>query len=85
MLTSQSLPYERIDDGLLQVAVSLTAGEYLLVLQPFGWHLDSEHIPNMPEQFSRAFVIQELHMELVCDFGPYIAIVRKAAQETRPS
>ena len=47
-----TLPYERLNETALAEAVRLHDGEHLLVLQPFGWHLDAEHISNMPEQFS---------------------------------
>jgi len=73
------LPYERVDCEKLQDAIWLLDDEHLLILQPFGWHLDGHHIPNMAEQFSREYVCQELKLEMVCDFGGYIAIVRKHA------
>ena len=72
----KTLPYERIDSAALAVAVRLKDGERLLVLQPFGWHIDGAHIPNAAEQFDRAHVCQEHGWRVVADFGPYIAIVR---------
>ena len=71
-----TLPYERIDSKLLQQVIRLYRGERLLVLQPFGWHLDGHHIPNAVEHFSREWVCDEHRLQVICDFGPYIAIVR---------
>lgn len=71
-----TLPYERIDSQKLQDSIHLFDGQHLLVLQPFGWHLDGHHIPNAPEQFSRESVCDEHGWEVVCDFGPYIAVVK---------
>ena len=48
-----TLPYERIDDKKLMEAVRLFKGEQLLVLRPFGWHIDGKHIPNAAEHLSR--------------------------------
>ncbi len=70
------LDYERIDDDALLKAIRLQPGERLLVLQPFGWHIDAKHIPNAPEQFSRRGVCEEHHWEVVCEYGPYVAIVK---------
>ena len=73
---SQMLPYERIADSRkLAEAFWLRPGQHLLVLQPFGWHLDGHHIPNAAEHFSRDGICREHHWQVVCDFGPYIAII----------
>ena len=69
------LPYERVDSEELLGVVRLGANERLLVLQPFGWHIDGVHIPNAAEQFSRDGVCAEHGWRVVCEFGPYIAIV----------
>lgn len=71
-----TLPYERLMSSRLQAAVNLFSGERLLVLQPWGWHIDGHHIPNAAEHFSREGVCQEHGWHLVCDFGPYVAIVK---------
>ena len=71
-----SLPYERIDGELLKAAIALQSDEQLLTLHPFGWHLDGFHIPNAPEHYSRDGLCREKRWIVVCDFGPYIAIVR---------
>lgn len=72
------LPYERIaEEEKLVEALLLYADEQVLILQPFGWHLNGDHIPNCPEQFSREWVCGIHGWEVVCDFGPYIAIVRQ--------
>ena len=71
------LPYERLDETGLRMSIRLNEGEHLLVLQPFGWHINGTHIPNAPEHFGREGVMKDIRVELVCDFGPYIAIVRK--------
>jgi hypothetical protein len=82
------LPYERlaIDYGpsLLQ-AFNLRPGERLLVLRPFGWQIDGQHIPNAYEHFSRESICREHRWVVVCDYGPYIAIVRPddAGSETQ--
>jgi hypothetical protein len=75
LVTHIVLPYERIDSAALQGAVRLWGGEHLLVLQPFGWHLDGRHIPNAAEQFSREGVCEEHGWRVVAEFGPYVAIV----------
>ena len=69
------LPYERLTSELLQKAIRLYPGEHLLVLQPFGWHLDGNHIPNMAEHFAREGVCKELGYVVVCEFGAYVAVV----------
>jgi hypothetical protein len=73
----QTLPYERIDDDALLKAIRLFDGEHLLVLQPFGWHLDAKHIPNAAEHFSREGVCQEHGWVVVCDYGEHVAIVKE--------
>jgi hypothetical protein len=73
--TVQTLPYERLLSEALRSAIFLFAGEQLLLLQPFGWHLDGQHIPNMAEHFSRDGVCRELGLTVVCEFGPYVAVV----------
>ena len=73
-----TLPYERLNETALVEAVRLNDGEHLLVLQPYGWHIDATHIPNAAEHFGRECVVKDLRMVVVCDFGPYIAVVRKA-------
>lgn len=71
------LPYERIaDERKLIDSILLYEDEYVLVLQPFGWHLNGDHIPNCPEQAQRNEVCHRFGWEVVCDFGPYIAVVR---------
>lgn len=75
--TTNWLPYERLVEDALLRSISRNDGESLLVLQPFGWHLNGTHVPNMAEHFEREWVCKELGYEVVCDFGPYIAIVRK--------
>lgn len=79
-LASTTLPYERIDDDALLKALHLFDGERLLVLQPYGWHIDAKHIPNAAEHFSREGVCEDHGWEVVCDYGPYIAIVRAKSQ-----
>lgn len=70
------LPYERlIDERRLSTCIMLRAGERLLVLRPFGWHIDGSHIPNAADHFDRELVCREHGWEVVHDFGPYIAIV----------
>ncbi len=82
------LPYERVDDEQLLAAIALWKDEHLLVLRPFGWHLDGKHIPNAAEHFSREGVCEDHGLNVVCDYGPYIAIVKsqstKAAAEGQP-
>jgi hypothetical protein len=76
------LPYERITDSkALAAVVRLFDGEHLLVLQPFGWHLDGRHIPNAAEHFSREGVCAEHGWQVVCDYGPYVAVVEAASRE----
>jgi hypothetical protein len=70
------LDYERLDDAGLQKSIRLFAGERLLVLQPFGWHIDGTHIPNAAEHFSREGVCEEHSWEVVCEYGPYVAVVQ---------
>jgi hypothetical protein len=70
------IPYERIDSSLLTDAIQCDLTERLLVLQPFGWHIDGKHIPNAAEHFSRESVCNEHGWEVVDDYGPYIAILR---------
>lgn len=70
------LPYERIHDKALIPAIRLYENERLLVLQPFGWHIDGEHIPNAAEHFSREGICEDHGWEVVCDYGPYVAVVR---------
>lgn len=70
------LPYERLIEERLVEAIAVKPGERLLVLRPFGWHIDGNHIPNAAEHFSREGVCHEHRWEVVCDFGPYIAVVR---------
>lgn len=77
-----TLPYERADSTGLLHGFRLAQGEHLLVLQPFGWHLDGHHIPNAAEHFSRDGVCREHYWSVVCDYGPYIAIVRPLDGET---
>jgi hypothetical protein len=74
----QTLPYERFNEESLVRAIRLFDGERLLVLQPFGWHIDGKHIPNAVEHFSREWVCEEHKWEVVCDYGPYVAVVRAA-------
>ncbi len=69
------LPYERVDDALLMTAIHLWKGEHLLVLRPFGWHLDGHHIPNAAEHFSREGVCKDHGWRVICEYGPYIAVV----------
>jgi hypothetical protein len=76
----QVLPYERLNDAALLKAVRLYDGERLLVLQPWGWHIDGKHIPNAAEQLSREGVCEEHRWEVVCDYGPYVAIVLPLTQ-----
>ena len=72
-----TLPYERFySSEAIGEAIRLFKDERLLVLQPFGWHIDGQHIPNAAEHFSREGVCKEHGWEVVCDFGPYIAVVR---------
>jgi hypothetical protein len=73
-------PYERLDDDALYRAIRLKQGERVLVLQPFGWHIDGSHIPNAPEQFEREYICSEHGWEVVHEFGPYVAIVRPKAE-----
>lgn len=74
------LDYERIvDEDKLLASIRLFDGEMLLVLRPFGWHLNGRHLPNMAEHFEREFVLKEHGLEVVCEFGPYVAIVRPKA------
>lgn len=71
------LPYERIaDEKRLVSSIFLRVDASVLILQPFGWHLNGEHIPNCAEHLSREWVCGIHGWEVVCDFGPYIAIVR---------
>jgi hypothetical protein len=65
-----------VSSARLQDAIRLFEGERLLVLQPFGWHIDGHHIPNEAEHFSREGVCAGHGWTVVCDFGPYIAVVR---------
>lgn len=78
-MTDLLLDYERIDSVKLCASIRLLAGERLLVLQPFGWHIDGHHIPNAAEQFDRESVCGDHHWEVVADFGAYVAIVRPLA------
>jgi hypothetical protein len=75
-VTTVTLPYERLNEGALINAIRLQLGERLLVLQPFGWHIDGYHIPNAAEHFERESVCRAHRWEVVDDYGPYIAIVR---------
>lgn len=77
------LPYERIESELLIAAILLLPNEHLLVLQPFGWHIDGHHIPNASEHFSRESVCAEHGWEVVCEFGPYVAVVMTGAEEKK--
>lgn len=79
---SHLLPYERLDSKLLLDAVTLLPDERLLVLQPFGWHINGHHIPNAAEHFSREGVCEEHGWEVVCDYGPYVAIVKAVEAST---
>lgn len=72
----EMLAYERLHERDLLAAVRLRPGERLLVLQPFGWHIDGQHIPNAAEHFERESVCKEHRWEVVDELGPYIAIVR---------
>jgi hypothetical protein len=72
----RELFYERIDTSKLADAIRLRPGERLLVLQPFGWHIDGHHIPNAAEQFTKESVCEEHGWEIVIDGGDYIAIVK---------
>ena len=74
---SDLLPYERVNDKALLSALRLRRGERLLVLQPFGWHIDGEHIPNAAEHFSREGICADHDWDVIDEFGPYIAIVRQ--------
>lgn len=76
------LPYERIAETYLLSAIQLRTNEHLLVVQPFGWHLDGKHIPNAAEHFSRESVCEEHRWEVVCDYGPYIAVVRDVVADS---
>lgn len=75
---SELLPYERFDESALLKAIMLGTGERMLVLRPFGWHIDGSHIPNAAEHFSREYVCAEHGWDVVCDYGPYVAIVKAA-------
>lgn len=77
------LDYERIDSKRLVEAIRVRPGERLLVLQPFGWHIDGLHIPNAAEQFSRESICVQLRCEVVCEFGPYIAVVKVASADLK--
>jgi hypothetical protein len=77
---AHTLPYERLSSPLLLSAVKLFDGERLLVLQPFGWHINGTHIPNAPEQFSRESICEEHGWYVVCDYGDYVAVVRPAGK-----
>lgn len=72
------LPYERIRSHALTEAIHVRKqdGECLLVLQPFGWHLDGKHMPNVAEHFERDGICEEHNWDVVCDYGPYIAVVK---------
>jgi hypothetical protein len=70
------LPYERFQEAQLLTAVRLTDGESLLCLQPFGWHLNGSHLPNMAEHYSREYVCMELRLIVIEEYGPYLAVVR---------
>lgn len=73
-----TLPYERIvSSSQLSTAFRLEPGESILVLQPFGWHLDGKHIPNAPEQYSMEGLCQEHHWVIIARYGGYLAIIRK--------
>ena len=74
----ETLPYERLAEDILIRAIRLFDGERLLVLQAFGWHIDGHHIPNACEHFSREGVCADHHWRVVCDYGPYIAVVAPA-------
>lgn len=73
-----TLPYERVNDKTLMQCVRLFKDEHLLVLRPFGWHLDGSHIPNAAEHYSRESVCEDHRWRVVCDYGPYIAVVTTA-------
>ena len=75
--TVETLPYERLESAPLQKGFRLRKGQHVLVLQPFGWHLDGLHLPNQAEHFERESVVQYLRMRVVCDYGPYIAILEE--------
>lgn len=75
------LPYERLDDEKIVEAIRVYPGERVLVLQPFGWHIDGRHIPNAAEHFSRESVCEEHGWEVIAEFGPYIAVVRVPTPE----
>jgi hypothetical protein len=70
------LAYERLDNANLLAAIRLRPDERLLVLQPFGWHIDGSHIPNAAEHFEREWICEEHGWIVVDELGPYIAIVR---------
>lgn len=75
VMATDVLPYERIDSGSLFASIRLRQNEHLLVLQPFGWHLDGRHIPNAAEHYTRESVCAEHRWEVVCEFGPHVAVV----------
>lgn len=75
MMAVDVLPYERIDSERLVASIRLRQNERLLVLQPFGWHIDGRHIPNAAEHFSRESVCAEHRWEVICEFGEYVAVV----------
>lgn len=78
-----ALMYERIDSKALIAAIRLRDGERLLVLQPYGWHIDGAHIPNAAEQFSRESICEEHGWQVVDELGPYVAVVaEKCADHT---
>jgi len=79
-MSDYTLAYERISNSAdFGNAIRLNLGESLLVLQPFGWHINGVHIPNAAEHFSREGVCEEHGWEVVDDFGPYVAVVRAKA------
>jgi hypothetical protein len=74
---TRALPYERLDSRALTAAIWRRGpDEHVLCLQPFGWHLDGSHIPNAAEHFSREEVCETHRWDVVCDYGPYVALVR---------
>jgi hypothetical protein len=77
-VSTNVLPYERLNEDELRAAIRLEPWERLLVLRPFGWHIDGSHIPNAAEHFSRESVCEEHGWTVICDYGPYIAIVAAA-------
>jgi hypothetical protein len=64
-----------------RITIFLRPGESLLVRRPFGWHLNGKHLPNQAEHFERDGVCASLRMEVVCDFGDHVAVVRACAED----